>query len=206
MFIKICGMTRREDIDSAIENGVDAIGFIFAKSPRQVMPEQVEKLAAGLDILQVGVFVNEDIERVRDIREQCGLDIIQLHGDESPDYCEKLGGRLFKAFRLKEAEIIARFADYPSEIKILLDAYVKGFAGGTGKQIDLTLLDLMDDFSRIILAGGVGPENAAALIERYNPFGIDVNSKIEVAPGIKDHDKIRELFSQLKNETTNYSK
>ncbi len=200
MFVKLCGMTRRKDIDCAVAHGVDALGFIFAKSPRQVTPEQVEELVAGVNVLQVGVFVDEDIDIVRDIREQCNLDIIQLHGDESPEYCEKIGGQMFKAFRLKDAETIARFDDYPSDIKILLDAYVKGQAGGTGQHIDFALLDRIDDFSRIILAGGLGPENVEALIKRYKPFGIDVNSKIEVAPGIKDHGKIRELFHQLKKQ------
>ena len=199
MFIKICGMTRRKDIDIAAENGVDAIGFIFAKSPRQVTRRQVEKISADLHVLKVGVFVNEELGRIREIREHCDLDIIQLHGDESPEFCAKLGGQLFKAFRLKDTETIRRFADYPADIKILLDAYVKGQAGGTGRQIDFHLLDQIDDFSRIILAGGVGPENVVELIQRYHPFGIDVNSKVEVSPGIKDHDKIRELITSITN-------
>ncbi len=202
MFIKICGMTRREDIDFAVAHGVDAVGFIFAASPRQVTPQHVNELAKGVDVLKVGVFVNEDINRIRDIREQCGLDIIQLHGDESPQYCSDVGGRLFKAFRLKDIESISRFADYPSEINILLDAYVIGQAGGTGKQIDFSVLDQIKDFSRIILAGGVGPKNVVELLRRYNPFGIDINSKVESSPGIKDHAKISEFFDQLKNEIT----
>lgn len=196
MFIKLCGMTRKQDVEMAASCGADAVGFIFAPSPRQVTPQHVQNLTRRFKLLKVGVFVNEDIERVRDIRHQCGLDVVQLHGDESPDYCDKLGGRLFKAFRLKDLEMIARFADYPPHIKVLLDAFVQGQAGGTGKQIDRRLLDNVSDFSRIILAGGVGPDSALDLIMRYRPFGIDVNSKVEVRPGIKDHDKIRKLLFQ----------
>ena len=197
MFVKICGMRRRGDIDLAVTCGADAVGFIYAPSPRQVTPEHVARLVDGLHVLKVGVFVDENLERIRDIREKNRLDIIQLHGNETPEYCEKLGGRLFKALRAKNRTTVDRMADFPPDIKILLDAYVKGQAGGTGRRIDKNLLDQIKDFSGIILAGGVGPDNAAELIEQYQPFGIDVNSKVEVEPGMKDHGKMKALFRSL---------
>ncbi|MBN1478715.1 phosphoribosylanthranilate isomerase [candidate division KSB1 bacterium] len=191
-------MRRQEDINVAVACGAAAVGFIFANSPRQVRPEQVEKLAEGVPVLKVGVFVNEDLQRVREIRHRCHLDIVQLHGDESPDYCERLGGRLFKAIRLKEVAMTRLFDDYPPDIKILLDAYVYSRPGGTGRQIDFYLLDHIHDFTRIIIAGGIGPDNAVEIFKRYHPFGIDVNSRVEDAPGIKNHEKILELFQKLK--------
>lgn len=201
MFVKLCGMTQRQDIELARDLGADAVGFIFASSPRQVTPEQVCELTQDLDgVLKVGVFVNEDLQRLKEIREQCALDIVQLHGDESPTYCEQLGGRIFKAFRVKDAETIQRFSDYPSDITLLLDAYVKGIAGGTGKQINRSVLDQIDDFSRIILAGGIGARQLPEVFRTYRPWGVDVNSSIETRPGIKDFQKMHELFDVIHAE------
>ncbi|HID07438.1 MAG TPA: hypothetical protein EYP10_09860, partial [Armatimonadetes bacterium] len=135
----------------------------------------------------VGVFVDQDIKVIKKIRQICKLDIIQLHGNESPAFCQQLGGQIFKAIRLKGGSMIRQFADYPDDIKILIDAWDPVQTGGTGEQISFRLLDKIEDFSRIIIAGGVGEENVAAIVETYHPFGIDINSKIEKRPGIKDH-------------------
>ncbi len=200
MFVKFCGMTRRQDIEYAIDRGVDAIGLIFANSPRQVSVEQARRLVDGLDILKVGVFVNEEIETIQSVRSQCGLDVVQLHGDETPEYCRQLGGEIFKAFRIRDESTLQKIVDYAPKIKVLLDAYVMGLAGGTGRRIDYLLLDRIDDFSRIIIAGGVGPENIADIVHRYHPYGVDVNSKVETAPGVKDHEKMRLFFERLKEQ------
>jgi len=202
MFIKICGMTRRPDIDIAKKYGADAVGFIFATSPRQVTPEHVKSITTGLSgILKVGVFVDESLDRIRKIKNECNLDIIQLHGDESPEYCDALGGRLFKALRAKNAAILQSFHDYPENVKLLLDTYVTGKKGGTGKSIDFKILDQIADFSRVILAGGIGVDNAADLVRRYKPFGLDVNSKVESEPGIKDENKIVMFMERLNAES-----
>lgn len=195
---KVCGMTRREDIDCAVQCGVDWIGFIFASSPRQVTPEQVRVLTRGLTGVEtVGVFMNQPVETVRKIRRDCRLDHVQLHGSESPDYCCELGGSIIKAFRVKDEHSLNDLWHYPESVILLLDAYEPDHAGGTGKRISLDILDKVSDFSRIILAGGVGPENARSLIDRYNPYGLDMNSALEVEPGIKDHNVLRRTAGQF---------
>lgn len=200
MWIKLCGMTRYQDIKAALNYGADAVGFIFATSPRQVTPEHVAAMTKNTkNIAKVGVFVDEKLDKVKQVREHCQLDIIQLHGNESPHYCQKLGGSIIKAFRLKDRSIIQRFQDYPETCKILVDAYISGQAGGTGKTINHNVLDGIDDYSRIILAGGIGPDNVKKLINTYHPYGVDVNSKIESSPGIKDHHKMAALFDVLSN-------
>ena len=192
MFVKMCGMTQAEDIEIACQNSVDAIGFIFADSPRRVSIAQACELSNHVNgPLKVGVFVNEEIDTIRRIRDACHLDVIQLHGEESPDFCHSLGGPIFKAFRAKDAHVIQRFSDYLSDVKILFDAWSHSMAGGTGRLIDFNILDKISDFSRIILAGGLGPENIQEIVNRYQPFGVDINSKIEKNPGIKDHLKIK---------------
>jgi len=190
-------MTQQQDVECAFELGADAVGFIFASSPRQVTPEQVTQLADGIVGLKVGVFVNESIDRIRHIRSQCHLDIIQLHGDESPEYCRQLGGKIMKAVRVKDRESLKRIDDYAKNILILLDAFVPHQRGGTGKHIATELLDVVPDMSRIILAGGLSPENVPELVRRYQPYGIDVNSGIEASPGVKDHKKMKTLFRNI---------
>ena len=195
---KICGMTRRKDIDWAVECGADCIGFVFAPSPRQLSPDQVRQLTHRLVGVQtVGVFVDQSVQAVSEIRSYCQLDRIQLHGGESPEYCEQLGGSIIKAFRMQNADSLQAFRRYPESITLLLDAYEPERAGGTGRRISLAILDQINDFSRIILAGGVGPDNARTLIERYHPYGLDMNSALESSPGIKDHDAIRKAAKQL---------
>ena len=197
MFIKMCGMTRPQDIAHAARIGAHAVGFIFAPSPRKVTAVKAFALTDQADaLLKVGVFVDEDIHIIKNIQRLCKLDIIQLHGNESPEYCHQLGGRIFKAFRLKDESLIQHFSDYPDNVKILVDAWDALQAGGTGKQISFNLLDQIRDFSRIIIAGGVGLENVVKIAQTYHPFGVDVNSKIEKSPGIKDH-KLMTRFVEI---------
>ena len=201
MFVKICGMTRVDDVQFACQIGVNAVGFIFAKSPRIVSINRAKELAGHVvGPLKVGVFANEDIERIKQIRQKCSLDIIQLHGDESPDFCRQLGGSIFKALRVKDASVIHKINSYPDDVKILLDAWSSTKIGGTGSRIDTLLLDQIENFSRIIIAGGVGPENVLEIISQYHPFGVDINSKVEKSPGIKDHDNMS-LVMQLINQS-----
>ena len=195
---KVCGMTRRGDVEYAVECRVDWLGFIFAPSPRQVNPGNVRELTRNVSGVEtVGVFMNQDIETVREIRHACRLDWVQLHGDESPEYCRELGGSIIKAFRVRDAQSLNDLWRYPDSVMLLLDAWEPQRAGGTGKRISLDILDQVSDYSRIILAGGVGPDNALTLMERYKPFGLDMNSALEVSPGIKDHHTLKQVAHLL---------
>jgi len=202
MWIKICGITHSEDATKAAELGADAIGFIFANSPRQIDISSAAKISQNIKIPRVGVFVNAELKNIIDIRKHCNLDIIQLHGDESPEFCNALGGTIIKAFRVKNSESLIKIKLYSNIWKILLDAYVPGQSGGTGEKINpryLTDLDL----SNIILAGGITPDNIKEIIQQYSPFGIDVSSGIEDSPGKKNHQKMKYVIETVKKRGEN---
>jgi len=195
MWIKLCGMTRLEDARLAVEGGADAIGFVFAKSPRQMQPEAVANIIRALPpVTTVGVFVDQPIAYVRDVREACRLDVVQLHGNETPEYCQKLGGTIIKAFRVRDETVAPRLANYSNVWKFLLDAYVPHVPGGSGQRIRGEYLGNLTDFSNIILAGGIHAGNAAEVVQRYHPFGIDVSSGIEDRPGCKNAEKMADLL------------
>ncbi len=197
MWMKICGITRREDAAKAEEFGADAVGFIFAESPRQVDINTAEKLCSNIKIPRVGVFVNEELKKIMRIRKRCNLDIIQLHGDESPEFCKSLGGTIIKAVRVKNERSIEQIQTYTNVWKILLDTYVPGQAGGTGKQIDNRFLAFMD-LSNIILAGGITPDNIDIILQKYAPFGLDISSGIEDSPGKKNIGKMEYVIKKVK--------
>jgi len=197
MWLKICGITRSEDAIRAEEYGADAIGFVFADSPRQIDVATAANISRNIRIPRVGVFVNAELREILEIRKQCGLDIIQLHGDESPGFCDALGGTIIKAFRVKNKESLAKMDSYTKIWKILLDAYVPGQSGGTGKRIDSRLLAKMD-LSNIILAGGIRPDNINSILQKYAPFGLDVSSGLEGSPGVKNIKKMKNLINTVK--------
>lgn len=199
MWVKICGMTRLKDARLAQDLGADAIGYIFAKSPRKITPLLASAISNNIKITKVGVFVNKPLEEIQAIRKECSLDIIQLHGEESPAFCDALGGKIIKAFRIKDEKSLARMKDYPMVWKFLLDAFVPGQRGGTGKRINTFLLEKIENPSQIILAGGLNPENVGQTLKNFSPFGIDVSSGVEKSPGIKDAEKLKNLFYQLNN-------
>lgn len=198
MWIKICGITRLEDAIYAETLGADAIGFVFAASPRQMTPARVAEISKHIRILKIGVFVDEEMAVVQSIRRECSLDIVQLHGQESPEYCKKLGGAIIKAFRMANADEWQTTGEYQHcTWKILVDAFVPGKTGGTGRQIDAAVLQNAD-LSNVILAGGIAPENVTNYITRYAPFGLDTSSGVEEAPGIKDKWKMANLIRTIK--------
>ena len=200
MWIKFCGMTRKEDIDFAIEIKANAIGFIFAPSSRQIDCKKAVQLSENIrEIAKVGVFVDEDINTIKQIRHQCNLDYIQLHGNETPEYCAALGSGVIKAFRVKDVTVLEQMSKYSSVEKYLLDAFVPGIAGGTGKQIDVEILSRLHNWEKIILAGGLTPDNISRILP-YNPFGVDINSGVENKPGIKDHDKMKNIIMIIEQE------
>lgn len=198
--VKICGITNLEDAMAAAEAGCDALGFVFAKSPRRITPEEATPIIKRLpsSVKTVGVFVNEEPARVREIAHSLQLDLLQLHGNETPDYCLQFEYPVIKAFRIKEKEDLARIGTYKAAA-YLLDSYSEGVYGGTSKKFDWQLAREAKEFGPVILAGGLDPSNAARAIKEVAPYGVDVSSGVEVRPGKKDADKIRAFIRTAKS-------
>ncbi|MDR3631363.1 MAG: phosphoribosylanthranilate isomerase [Desulfocapsaceae bacterium] len=205
--VKMCGTTTVGDAKEAVLAGVDAIGCIFAeKSPRRVSIARAREIAVSLPpfVDLVGVFVDQDIEEIGEIIREVGLSHVQLHGGEDPELCRQIGEavapcRVIKAFRIGAHSRADAFRDYtPVSCGFLLDTYEKGQQGGTGKIFDWSLIGLLQLGRPVILAGGLGPGNVAEAIRTVRPFAVDVNSGVEVAPGIKDCIKLRALMDQVK--------
>jgi phosphoribosylanthranilate isomerase len=199
--IKICGITNLEDALLAAELGADALGFIFyPKSPRKVAPETAREIIAQLPpfVAAVGVFVDEAAAAVRDLAAQVGLDLVQLHGQESPDYCRGLGRRVIKGFRIKDESSLEELEPYQGAAQaFLLDTYKKGQVGGTGVSFDWQLAREAKKYGRIILAGGLTAENVAQAIVMAQPAAVDAASGTESAPGKKDPGKLRAFFAAI---------
>ncbi|MBU8901238.1 MAG: phosphoribosylanthranilate isomerase, partial [Victivallales bacterium] len=180
--LKICGLSRREDIEAAIEAGAKYLGFIFYdKSPRCVSPEQVRDISRDLpeDVKKVGVFVNASIEDFQRIVKLCKLDVVQLHGDESPEFALRLKGiEVWKALRLRNADDMKYAENYPADA-VLVDAMTAEQRGGTGQLCDWSLAAELSSMRPVILAGGISPENIKEAIGQVKPVIIDVNSGVE---------------------------
>ena len=200
--MKICGITRLQDALLAESLGASAIGFVFAASPRRVDMDRAADIARAISIEKVGVFVNAGLDTVLETKRACGLDVIQLHGDESPHFCRAVGGRVIKALRFKDESVLHRAQDFGNVWKILLDAYVPGIFGGSGQSIKSGLLRQVADFSHIILAGGIAASNVKEFMS-HHPFGLDVSSGVESEAGIKDEAKMNGLFQLLHTAAQN---
>ena len=202
--VKICGITRLEDALLAVSLGAHALGFIFfKKSPRYVSPEVARNIIQSLPpfVQTVGVFVNEKAEVIRKTAQFCGLNLIQLHGNESPDFCVELGLPCIKAFRIKDEKSLKSLPSYKGKVKAwLLDTYKKDLPGGTGETFNWDLALRAKTYGvPVILAGGLGPDNIEAAIKTVQPYAVDVNSGIEVSPGVKDKELIERLFRIWQN-------
>ena len=203
--VKICGITNSEDAKLAVDMGADVLGFIFYdKSPRNVSPEVVAKIVSELPIVVgvAGVFVNEEFEKVKEIVEKCNLNWVQLAGDETPEYCEQfkfINVRTVKTIHVRGVEDLERTNDYPTDA-VLLDSYVDGKYGGTGKQFDWEMLKSVVAYMdrRIFISGGVGPQNIREAYEMML-YGVDICSGVESEPGRKDPEKLKELFEVIKS-------
>lgn len=199
--VKICGITSVEDALAAAEAGADAIGLMFyEKSPRCVSLEQAEMISHQLPpyILRVGVFVNPEPGLVGSAMAHCGLTMLQFHGDESNDFCGQFGLMSMKAFRVKDETTLEQLANYTTAA-FLLDSYVAGKQGGTGEKFNWDLAVEAKKFGRpIFLSGGLTPENVAGAVQKVAPFGVDVSSGVEAAPGKKDHKKIRDFVAAVR--------
>lgn len=199
--IKICGITRTEDALTVAAAGADAVGFVFyAKSPRQVSAEQAAQLLAVLPpfVTTVGLFVDADVDFVRQVTGRVPLDVLQFHGDESPEYCAQFGRPYLKAIRVKAGvDLIQCAARYAGAQALLLDAHVEGVPGGTGATFDWTLIPPKLPLP-VILSGGLDSANVAEGIRQIQPYAVDVSSGVESSKGIKDAAKVAAFISEVK--------
>jgi phosphoribosylanthranilate isomerase len=200
--VKICGITNPEDALTAVEAGADALGFVFFKeSPRHIFPEEASRIINLLPpfVQAVGLFVNEEPETVNQISRLCRLGLVQLHGDETPEYCSSIEARIMKAFRVRSLTCLAPIANYRLS-GCLLDAYSPSFYGGTGTSFNWEIAhEAVQRGHRIVLAGGLTPDNVLEAIRQVRPWGVDVSSGVESAPGRKDANKVREFIRNAKD-------
>jgi phosphoribosylanthranilate isomerase len=202
-YVKICGITRLEDARYAVQVGFNALGFIFyPASPRFITPEKACAIIAELPpfISTVGVFVNEDPEKVKEVCAYCKLSLVQLHGDERPDYCAKMPVRVIKAFGVDPHFNFNALAPYlqGNVAAFLLDRHSPELIGGTGQVFDWKLVKKAKEYGRVILAGGITPFNVESALAEAEPFGIDVNSGVEILPGEKNRVKMKELLEKVR--------
>lgn len=203
--VKICGITRVEDALAAARSGADAIGLVFYEhSPRYVSLAQAAQLAAALPpfVTVVGLFVNAEAAFVREALAHVSLDLLQFHGDETPEYCAQFGKPYIKAIRVKTGvDLLQCASDFRSAQGLLLDAHVDGVPGGTGTGFDRTLIPKQLPLP-VILSGGLDTENVAAAIKQVQPYAVDVSSGVEaamgIAKGIKDAAKIAAFINEVK--------
>ena len=201
--VKICGITRLEDALESVRSGADALGFIFhPPSPRYVRPEIVRDICAALPpfVTRVGVFVDSPSERIQEVVRVTGVDAVQFHGRETPDQCRQVVvGRRIKGFRVADATILNQLPEYTG-MSWLLDSYVAGVFGGTGQTFNWDLAcEAVRRGGHVILAGGLTPENVGRAVAAVDPYGVDVSSGVESAPGIKDPERVREFIAAAKS-------
>jgi phosphoribosylanthranilate isomerase len=205
VWIKICGITNEEDGLAAARLGADALGFVFAPSPRRISPEKARQIIKALPPLvqTVGVFVDEDLGKVSSVAEMCGLDILQFHGSESADYCDSFDQRVIKAIRLRNRQDLKSLAEYDGVVHaLLLDTYLPDKLGGTGMTFNWEWALEAGKYGRIILAGGLNPGNVAAAISIVKPYGVDASSGLEQSPGVKDHEKVTQFIAEVRKAAT----
>ncbi len=198
--VKVCGTTRLKDALLAVECGADAIGFIFyKKSPRCVTLKTAKEICSKLPpfVHRVGVFVNETAETVNRIAGRCGLDAVQLHGDESPAFCKKIRHRVIKAIRVQNAGSLKGLSNYTVD-GFLLDTFKEDQWGGTGKVFDWTLAQRAKRYGPVIIAGGLNPRNVKEAIRQVQPYGVDVSSGVEQSPGKKDPKKLKAFLKAVR--------
>ncbi len=192
--VKICGITNVADGLAAVEAGADMIGLMFyERSPRHISLATAVEISRALPpfVVKVGVFVNPDEDMVMRAIGDCGVSLLQFHGEETPEFCTQFGVMSMKAFRVRGPETLAELPKYQTDAW-LLDAYSADAHGGTGAKFNWNLALEATQFGRpIFLAGGLTPENVGEAVRRVQPFGVDVSSGVESSPGKKDHEKVR---------------
>lgn len=199
--VKICGITSVGDGLAAAEAGADMIGLMFyERSPRQVSFATAAEISRALSpfIVKVGVFVNPDEDTVMRAIGECGVTLLQFHGEETPAFCSQFGVMSMKAFRVRDADSLLALPNYATDA-FLLDAYSPDAHGGTGAKFNWELaLDAKKNGRPIFLAGGLTPENVGAAVRQVQPFGVDVSSGVESAPGKKDHAKVKNFIKAVR--------
>lgn len=201
--IKVCGITSVADAVFAAESGATALGFVFYHgSPRYVRVETAAMIAAVVpkQVLKVGLFVDESLDQVRAAAHAAQLDIVQLHGNETPEYCQSLGDlRLWKAFRIREFFDSEMLKQYSCEAYLLDAAAPDGTYGGTGRTFPWPVARESKQYGPIIVAGGLDGDNVTEAIRQVDPWGVDASSKLERKPGVKDQEKVRQYIEAAKS-------
>ena len=199
--IKICRTTNLDDALYTVACGADALGFIFyPKAASYVPPERAAEIVRGLPpfVTPVGVFVDEPFDRVAGIAGVVGLRAVQLHGDETPEYCRRFPGlRVIKVFRVGDGFDICRLADYEVDA-FMLEAYDPNLKGGTGKTFNWDIAVAAKRYGQVILSGGLTPDNVADAVAKVQPYAVDVGSGVETAPGQKDREKVAAFICAAK--------
>jgi phosphoribosylanthranilate isomerase len=212
--VKICGITNIEDARAAVEAGADLLGFIFyPPSPRYVTPEGARQIVNVIretsNVRLVGVFVNESLDQVRGVMETAGLELAQLHGKEAPEMVREMGARAYKSLQATDLDtahvLMANYRAALGDVRargnvpaFIADAPPAKLPGGNGMVADWSVAREIASEFPILLAGGLNPENVQEAIERVQPWGVDVSSGVERAPGLKDHGKVREFLGRVK--------
>lgn len=203
--VKICGLTRREDVAVAVEAGADAVGFVFApRSPRSLEAGQAEALVAAAPafVSRVGLFQDQDAESVARILDAVPLSLLQFHGSETADYCGQFGLPFIKAVSMRqEGALEAAEAEFAGAAGLLLDSHQPGQAGGTGTTFDWSRIRACA--LPVIIAGGLTPHNVFSLVRQHAPWGIDVSSGVESGPGVKDPGLIRSFIEEVERGNRN---
>jgi phosphoribosylanthranilate isomerase len=199
--VKICGITRMQDLEAACEAGADALGFVFyEKSPRHLAIESAAALVRALPpfVQSVGLFVDAAPAFIESVLSRVPLDLLQFHGDEAPADCARYGRPYIKAIRVRpDTDLLKCAADYDAARGLLLDAYVSGVPGGTGERFDWSLIPA--NLPRpVVLSGGLTPENIAEAVHQVRPWAVDVSSGVEASKGIKDPQKIAQFIAKAK--------
>lgn len=199
LFVKICGITRAQDAELAAGLGASALGFVFwPNSPRCVDVETAKAIAANVpaNVLKVGVFVDQPVEEVARIMDEVGLDVAQLHGHESPEYCRALKRTIFKSVGMTDNASV-HIDDFDSDVVLLVDAHDPIRFGGTGKTVNWDSAREIAATRRTILAGGLNTANVKLAVRSVRPYGVDVSSGVESSPGVKDPTRLRTFFEAL---------
>jgi phosphoribosylanthranilate isomerase len=202
VYVKVCGITTPEDALAAAGYGADAVGLVFANSPRQLSVEDAREVATALPdgVLKVGVFVDEETEEVLRIAREVGLDYAQLHGDENPETVTALregGVKVIKALRVRGVDSLAVMDGYEADL-FLLDAWSERAPGGTGERFDWEVAKSYGGSGNILVSGGLTPENVREAIRFFEPYGVDASSSLEDAPGKKNAERVRRFVSAAK--------
>ena len=204
--IKICGITNAKDAEAAVTAGADALGFVFyTQSPRCIEPAVAKRIIAQLPpfVLPVGVFVDHDRDTILKVFDECGLALAQLHGEETPTFCESLGRPVLRALRLRDRGSLLALAEYKGRMGVrgfVVDAFSTKAYGGTGQTGDWFLAREVAQAAPILLAGGLTPNNVQEAIRQVQPYGVDVSSGVEERPGQKNHEKIRAFTQAVRLE------